>query len=128
MTLRYQTMIAYYTVWEAWYRESRAQNNLHLLQPGIDGEIIPDVPQNVLRRGEDLDIPILIGVTSQDYLPVLLYEMALRWGLRNEKRGRSKVYGYFFDRALPTGPAFRTGRPWAGVRRASGSLTGNPVG
>ena len=89
------------TIWEAWYRESRAQNNLHLLQPGIDGEIIPDVPQNVLRRGEDLDIPILIGVTSQDYLPVLLYEMALRWGLRNEKRGRSKVYGYFFDRTLP---------------------------
>ena len=91
------------TIWNAWYAESRARNDLHLLQPGIDGTVIPDVPQTVVKRGQSLDIPMIVGVTSQDFMPAVIYEMALGWALGAAKAGRSPVFGYLFDRALPGG-------------------------
>ncbi len=43
----------------------------------------------------------MIGVTSQDFMPCLIYEMALKWAKRNAREGRAPVYGFFFDRTLP---------------------------
>lgn len=74
---------------------------LRSLHPGIDGEIIRDMPSKIVKRGEQLDVPYMIGVTSQDFMPVLLYEMALSWGIRQSRAHMRPVYGYFFDRALP---------------------------
>lgn len=89
------------TIWEAWYAEARAWNDLRTLQPGIDGEIIPDVPQEVLKRQEDLDVPMIFSVTSQDFMPVVMFEVAQRWAMRSHRLGRKPVYGYFFDRTPP---------------------------
>ena len=69
--------------------------------PVIDGEIIPDLPQKVFKARKELDVPIMVGVTSQDFIPVILYEIGLKWGLDNEKKGKRPVYGYFFDRTVP---------------------------
>lgn len=91
------------TLWEAWYAQSQEKTNYHLRQPEIDGDIIPNTPQKILRRGDDLDIPLIFGVTSQDFLPVIMYEMALSWGVRNAKKGRAPVYGYMFRRTPPGG-------------------------
>ncbi len=88
-------------IWEAWYQVSREHNDLHYLQPGIDGTIIPKLPQEIRREGTDLDVPILIGVTSQDFMPYLIFELAYGWAKRNAREGRAPVYGFFFDRALP---------------------------
>lgn len=88
-------------IWEAWYAVSREQGDLHYLQPGIDGEIIPRLGQDIRKSGTDLDIPLMIGVTSQDFMPYLIFEMAYRYARRNAAAGRSPVYGYFFDRKLP---------------------------
>lgn len=88
-------------IWEAWYQVSREHHDMHCLQPGIDGTIIPDLPQNIRRQGTDLDVPLMIGVTSQDFMPYLIYELAYGWAKRNAREGRQPVYGFFFDRALP---------------------------
>lgn len=97
------------TLWRVWYElhgdkrlfRGSAIDALRACQPGIDGEIITDRPSRIVRRGGQLNIPYIFGVTSQDYLPVILYEMALKWGLRQHRAGMRPVYGYFFDRTLP---------------------------
>jgi carboxylesterase type B len=89
------------TLWEAWYRVRTATRDLRLLQPGIDGEIIRGEPGRLLKAGAPLPIPCILGVTSQDFLPVFLYEMALRWGKAAAAQGRPPVYGYLFDHTLP---------------------------
>lgn len=91
------------TLWEAWYQVRSAERSLRLIQPGIDGEIIRGEPGRELRRGAQLQIPYILGVTSQDFMPVFAYEMALRWGKSAAGRGYPPVYGYMFDRALPGG-------------------------
>lgn len=88
-------------IWEAWYQVSREHNDMHYLQPGIDGVIIPELPQNVRKKGTDLDIPLIVGATSQDFMPYLVFELAYGWAKRNAKEGRKPVYGFFFDRTLP---------------------------
>ncbi|MBQ8278306.1 MAG: carboxylesterase family protein [Roseburia sp.] len=88
-------------LWKAWYEVSRESKGFQAIQPSIDGEIITDVPQKVLKARKELDVPIMVGVTSQDFLPVILYEVALGWGIDNHKKGKQPVYGYFFDRELP---------------------------
>lgn len=88
-------------IWEAWYQISREHNDMHYLQPGIDGKIIPDLPQNVRKEETDLDIPLIVGVTSQDFMPYLIFELAFGWAKRNAREGRQPVYGFFFDRELP---------------------------
>ena len=88
-------------IWEAWYQVSREHGDNHYLQPGIDGTIIPDLPQNIRKQGTDLDVPIMIGITSQDFMPYLIFELAYGWAKRNVRENRQPVYGFFFDRTLP---------------------------
>lgn len=88
-------------IWEAWYQVSRERNDMHYLQPGIDGVIIPKLPQRIRKEGTDLDVPILIGVTSQDFMPYLIFELAYGWAKRNAREHRAPVYGFFFDRTPP---------------------------
>lgn len=101
-------------IWETWYKVSREHNDMHYLQPGIDGVIIPQLPQNVRRDGTDLDIPLIVGVTSQDFMPYLIFELAYGWARRNAREGRQPVYGFLFDRELPGGryKAFHAADLW----------------
>ncbi len=89
-------------MWNAWYDESRSKDsNPSNVVPGIDGEIIPRLPQDIVKEGADLDVPMMVGITSQDFMAPILHTMAVRYAERNRKMGRSPVYGYFFDRILP---------------------------
>jgi len=88
-------------LWRSWYEVKSKAKGFKAFQPSIDGEIITDVPQKVFKERKELDVPIMIGVTSQDFLPVILYEVALSWGVDNAKKKKQPVYGYFFDRVLP---------------------------
>ena len=93
-------------LWEAWFYVSRHGASVHNQQTGIDDTIVPDVPQKLRKKDTSLDVPMLLGVASQDFLPPVVYGMALRLGLQNARMGRKPVYGYFFDRPLP-GNRFR---------------------
>ena len=89
-------------IWRAWYAESREHYSFHTAQPGIDGVIIPDLPQRLRARGKILNIPMIVGVTAQDFMPYVIYEMAYCLARWSAGRGdRAPVYGYLFDRVLP---------------------------
>ncbi len=88
-------------LWNAWYERSRNKYGFRTVQPGIDGEIIKDKPQKLLKNREELDIPIMLGVTSQDFIAPIIYHLALNWAKDNDKKKKSNVYCYFFDRCLP---------------------------
>ncbi len=87
--------------WNAWYDESRENWSFQAVQPGIDGSVIPKLPQEVAKEGSYLDIPMIVGVTSQDFMPYIIYEMASGWANLRARQGRAPVWGYLFDRALP---------------------------
>ncbi len=93
-------------IWKAWYEESRENWSFQAVQPGIDGKIIPELPQKVIRKREYLDIPMIVGVTSQDFMPYIIYDMAIGWAMKHVRHGKAPVYGYLFDRHLP-GKSFK---------------------
>ena len=88
-------------IWNAWYDESREHWSFQAVQPSIDGTVIPKLPQDVAKEGSYLDIPMIVGVTSQDFMPYIIYEMALGWAMQHARQGKAPVWGYMFDRTLP---------------------------
>ena len=96
-------------LWFAWKKVRSAGNpikGLRASQPCVDGVTLFKSQKEVVHNGEFLDVPLMVGVTSQDLAPVFLYDMALKLGLSCDRQGKSPVYGYFFDRTLP-GNSFR---------------------
>ena len=65
--------------------------------PCIDGELVVGAAHEILERGEHHKIPYLIGTTSHDVMPPILYSMAKSWC---EGCG-SDAYLWFFERSLP---------------------------
>lgn len=90
------------TVWNAWFSALQTKRSIHDAQPEIDGTLIPDVPQRVFRRSGGLGIPMIFGVTSQDFVAPVLYRAALHAALFRSRKGFAS-YGYFFDRMPPGG-------------------------
>lgn len=90
------------TLWKAWNETKKKHGSIHMLQPGIDGTMIPCQPSEIRKSGKMLDIPLMVGVTSQDmFAPVAVFNMARKFALWSEKHGRKPVYTYYFDRVLP---------------------------
>lgn len=96
-------------LWRAWDSVKNRQRGLHLFrisQPCVDGVNPPEPQKKRIGSGKILDVPMIVGVTSQDFLPPIFYEMTFHFGLKLSRLGHAPVYGYFFDRTLP-GNRFR---------------------
>ena len=65
--------------------------------PCIDGELIVDKEYQLLSKGKQHNIPYMIGSTSHDVIPPILYSMAKKWC----KKQASSAYLWFFERNLP---------------------------
>ena len=65
--------------------------------PTIDGKMILGKEHKMLRLGEQADVPYMIGSTSHDMFPPLLFSMSRKWC----KVQRSDSYLWFFERNLP---------------------------
>ena len=89
------------TIFDAWYTTGREIGSVRTQQPGIDGTIIPKMPSKIMKEGSYLDVPVIAGVTSQDFMPYLIYDLALSLGKLHAKRGQSPVWGYMFDKTPP---------------------------
>ena len=70
--------------------------------PVIDGITIPDEPKKLAKTGQVNDVPMIIGFLSEDMWPHTLHQMTLEWGQLMENAGLGPVYGYYFDRQLPS--------------------------
>ena len=65
--------------------------------PCIDGELIVGRAHEILERGEQHSIPYMLGTTSHDVIPPLLYSMSKKWC----KKQTTPAYLWFFERHLP---------------------------
>ena len=65
--------------------------------PCIDGELVVDSGSNILKASKQHHIPYLIGSTSHDMMPPILYSMAKKWC----KAQSTPAYLWFFGRSLP---------------------------
>lgn len=88
-------------IFDAWYDTARETGNVRTQQPGIDGAIIPKLPSEIIKEGSYLDVPVIAGITSQDFMPYLIFEIAFRLAKLRVRRGQSKVWGYMFDKTPP---------------------------
>lgn len=65
--------------------------------PVIDGELVVGAAHALLKQGGQHAIPYLIGTTSHDIVPPILYSMAKKWC----KKQSTPSYLWFFERSLP---------------------------
>jgi para-nitrobenzyl esterase len=65
--------------------------------PCIDGELIIGKGYDILTAGEHHNIPYMIGTTSEDMMPPILYGMADQWCAAQ----KSPAYLWYFERSLP---------------------------
>ena len=92
------------TLWRAWRQvKSREKmlKGMRLMQPCLDGTVLREPQSRTVRSGRLQNIPLMVSVTSQDYMPYFIFEMALQLGRLCSRKGHAPVYGYFFDRELP---------------------------
>lgn len=69
--------------------------------PCVDGELLTAPLDETARNGQELDIPYLIGYTSEDMMPEVMKKAATDWSLLLEQQGRKPAYVYCFSRDLP---------------------------
>lgn len=69
--------------------------------PCIDGELLEAPMNEIAEAGKELDIPYLIGYTSEDIAPDVMRKAAVGWSLLQEEQGRKPAYVYCFSRDLP---------------------------
>ena len=69
--------------------------------PCIDGTLLVDSLDGIAREGKELDIPYMIGFTSEDIAPDVMKKAAVDWSLLLESQGRHPAYVYRFSRDLP---------------------------
>ena len=92
------------TLWRAWKQVKSREKPLYglrVMQPCLDGTVLREPQSKTVRSGRFQDIPLMVSVTSQDYMPYFIYELALQLGRLCSRRGHAPVYGYFFDREPP---------------------------
>ena len=65
--------------------------------PSIDGELVVGDGCDILAAGEQHKIPYMIGTTSHDIIPPILYSMSKKWCRRQD----TPAYLWFFERGLP---------------------------
>ena len=65
--------------------------------PCIDGNLIVDASHKAVKGGLAHNIPYLIGTTSHDVVPPILYSMAKKWC----NLQKDNAYQWFFERNLP---------------------------
>ncbi len=81
-----------FSVWQEHKKE-----DMTCCSPCIDGRLIVGEGYKILDSKEQHNIPYMIGTTSEDMMPPLLYSMAKGWC----KSQTSNTYLWFFNRQLP---------------------------
>jgi para-nitrobenzyl esterase len=66
-------------------------------EPCVDGELIVGTGHKILAKKQQHHIPYMIGTTSHDVIPPILYSMAKKWC----NKQNTPAYLWFFERNLP---------------------------
>jgi para-nitrobenzyl esterase len=65
--------------------------------PYIDGRLVVGSGYDIVEGGRQHKIPYMIGSTSHDMMPPILYSMAKDWCERQD----TPAYSWYFERKLP---------------------------
>ena len=65
--------------------------------PCVDGELLTAPLDETARNGQELDIPYLIGYTSEDMMPEVMKKAATDWSLLLEQQGRKPALRILFQ-------------------------------
>ncbi len=85
----------------AWQDEQNAHKTLMSCAPCLDGTLIPCTDEDGAKAGNALNIPYMMGSTSEDVMPPIIFRMAKSWCRLQADQGRQPSYAWFFDRQLP---------------------------
>ena len=69
--------------------------------PCVDGQLLTASVRDAALQDQELDIPYMIGYTSDDLGPDRMKKAAADWSLLLEKQGHRPAYVYCFSRDLP---------------------------
>jgi para-nitrobenzyl esterase len=83
-------------IFEAW-QELRKTMKGGNCAPVLDGRLVVDRGMSVLEQGRQHKIPYMMGATSHDVIPPIIYSMAKKWCLAQE----IPAYSWYFERMLP---------------------------
>ena len=66
--------------------------------PYIDGRLVVGAAADIVAQGRHHKIPYMIGSTSHDMMPPILYSMAKKWC---KEQDEAPAYSWYFERMLP---------------------------
>lgn len=69
--------------------------------PCLDGAFLTETAPETVAAGAQRDIPYLMGSTSHDIVPPIIFKMAKDWCRLQADQGKQPSYAWFFDRMLP---------------------------
>ncbi len=72
-----------------------------IASPCIDGTFLTESGLAVTAKGEQKNIPYMMGSTSHDIVPPIVHGMAKDWCLMQAEQKKQPSYCWFFDRNLP---------------------------
>ncbi len=89
-------------LFDAWTAARKATNLTdNNMRPCIDGHMLPKPMLEIVAEGDFADVPYMLGSTSHDIVPPILFSMAKDWVTLQTKQGKQDSYCWFFDRMLP---------------------------
>lgn len=87
-------------LFSAWNEAKKGEKGMGLA-PVTDGEFIVEPGTQTVKDRRQAHVPYLIGMTSEDIMPPILYGMAKDWCRTQADQGGPASYAWFFDRQLP---------------------------
>lgn len=89
-------------LFEAWWAAKAAQKKgAGGMGPVVDGTLLPQSPLAIADKGEQLNVPYLLGSTREDMFPPIMHSVSVKWALRQNQQNKQPSYVYFFGRQLP---------------------------
>ena len=85
-------------LFEAWQAAKKeVKGGAQSCSPVLDGRFVVGSGYDLLAAGKQKQIPYMVGSTSEDVMPPMIYAMGRSWCEAQEKPS----YAWFFDRQLP---------------------------
>ena len=87
-------------LFNSYYKLISENKNMSMIGiPYIDGKYLIDSQYRLLDKLRN--VPYLIGTTSEDLMPFILFDMSKKWCLLHDKKKFVPSYLWMFDRQLP---------------------------
>ena len=85
-------------IFKSWQKRKKENMKYAMVaSPCIDGGLLPKSALDAIQAGEQKDVPYMMGATSEDMMPLFIFQMAKEY-CEGQKQ---PSFCWFFDRQLP---------------------------